>query len=245
MTTAIDPTQQLTTPEVEVWWSTGGKLVDFALGNAYSLTYYIDVIISLTGFEPIKEAQEYLGGDWEGLLKSAKAVENLAAYNTAYSDAIDAAMNSTESSWSGNAATSADAYFSKLTAAIDAQVDPLTQVSNVIATFAWEAYGVAQAVQALILELGDLAIQWVVTEGAAALSAGTGVGAAAAVALQVAAAAIAASMVANVVKQAKLYGSLAAAAAAAVGAVYGLIGSSVELDIPDLGGTYDHPGVQA
>ncbi|WP_216907077.1 hypothetical protein [Nocardia noduli] len=239
----IDPTQKLATPEVEAWWSAGGKLVDFALGNAYSVTYYLNLIISLTGFDPIKEAQEYLGGDWEDLLKSAKAVENLAEFNSAYSASISEAMKNVESSWNGNAAASADDYFAKLTAAIDAQVDPLTQISNTIATFAWEAYGIAQAVQALILELGDLAIQWVVTEAAAAASAGTGVGAGAAIVFQIAASVIAASMVANVVKQAKLYGSFAAAAAAAAGLLFGLVGTAVELEIPSLGETYDHPGV--
>ncbi|MFD3706249.1 hypothetical protein ACFWUP_24170 [Nocardia sp. NPDC058658] len=166
MTGTTDPTATLVTPEVEVWWEQGGKLVDFALGNAYSVTSYLNLIISLTGWNPIEEAQKSLGGDWEGLLKAAKAVENLASFNTAYSDAIDEAMKNIDSSWRGNAATSADSYFSKLTAAIDGQVEPLSLISNTIASFAWEAFGIAQAIQALLLELGDLVIKWVLTQAA-------------------------------------------------------------------------------
>ena len=78
-TTTSDPTTKLVEPQVEAWLSTGGNLVDFVLGNAYSVTYYLNVIVSLTGWNPIEEVQKYLGGDWQALLESAKAVENLAA----------------------------------------------------------------------------------------------------------------------------------------------------------------------
>ncbi|MFD4403084.1 hypothetical protein ACFWPH_09985 [Nocardia sp. NPDC058499] len=44
MSEAIDPSTRLATPEVEEWWSTGGKLVDMALGNAYSVSYYLSII---------------------------------------------------------------------------------------------------------------------------------------------------------------------------------------------------------
>ncbi|WP_433523010.1 WXG100 family type VII secretion target [Nocardia pseudovaccinii] len=223
--------------------STGGTLVDFVLGNAYSVTYYLNLIVSLTGWNPIEEVQKYFGGDWQEMLESAKAVENLAGYNTAYGDAIDAAMKNVESSWQGNAATSANDYFSKLSAALDGQVEPLTEISNAVAAFAWASFGIAQTVQAGILELGDRVVQWVLTQAAAAAAAATGVGASAAAALEVVCNAILLAMTLNVVKQVKNLGALLAAAQAALGTITAFIGTAMEFQIPSLGGTYDHPGV--
>lgn len=241
MTTTSDPAGKLVTPEVEIWWSAGGKLVDFVLGNAYSLGYYVNLIISLTGTDPVEKVQNYFGGDWEELLKAAKSVENLANFNTAYSDAITETMKTVESSWDGNAASAADDYFSKLTAAIDAQVDPLTKISDTIATFAWAAYGVSQEVQTLLQEILDLAVYYMVMFAASIGAAAAGP--VAVIGFEAAKAAIAASMVVKTVKMAKVLGGAVTTAAAAVGAVYGLMGSAMEFDLPSVGGTYDHPGV--
>ncbi|MGW4739594.1 hypothetical protein [Nocardia xishanensis] len=242
-TAAPDPTEKLVAPEVEAWLSTGGTLVDFVLGNAYSVTYYLNLIVSLTGFNPVGEVQEYFGGDWQKLLESAKAVENLAAYNTAYADAVESAMKNVESSWQGNAATSADDYFSKLTTAVDGQVDPLTEVANAIAAFAWASFGIAQTVQAILLEIGDQIVQWVLTKIAAAAARATGYGAAAAAALEVVCVAIVIAMNFNTVKLIKNLGAALAAAQAAVGTITAFIGTAMEFRIPSLGGSYDHPGV--
>ncbi|MEV0364286.1 hypothetical protein [Nocardia fusca] len=247
MSGAIDPSTKLATPEVEVWWSTGGKLADFALGNAYSVSFYLlEIIKATTGWNPVGDVQKYLGGDWEALLKSAKAAENLAEFNTAYSESVSAAVKDFESSWRGNAATSANEYFANFTSAIDSQREPLEEISGVIATFAWDAYGVAQAVQALILELLDMAIEWALTQAAAKVARATSAtlyGAAAAAALEAVCLAIVAKMKANVLKQVKLLGRILSGSAAAIGTLYGLMGSAAELDIPVLNGVYDHPGV--
>ncbi|MFI7669939.1 WXG100 family type VII secretion target [Nocardia sp. NPDC049526] len=242
-TTATDPTQKLMEPQVEAWFTVGGKMVDFVLGNAYSVANYLNLIISLTGWDPVELVQKYFGGDWEELLKSARAVENLAAYNTAYGEAIDAAMKNVESSWQGNAATSADDYFSKLKTALDGQVEPLTEIANGIASFAWTSFSIAQTVQALMLELGDWIIKWLLTKAAAVAARVSGYGAAAAAALEAVCLAIVAAMEANILKQVKLYGTLLTAATAAVGGIYAAIGLSADAQIPSLGGTYDHPGV--
>lgn len=242
-TVVSDPTQKLVTPEVEAWLSTGGTLVDFVLGNAYSVTYYLNLIVSLTGLNPIKEVQEYFGGDWEKLLESAKAVENLAAYNTAYADAIEASLKNVESSWQGNAATSANDYFSKLTTALDGQVQPLVEIANATAAFAWASFGIAQTVQAILLELGDLIVQWVLTKIAAACARVTGYGAAIAAGLEVVCVTIVIAMKFNTVKLIKQLGAALAVAQAALGTITAGIGAAMEFRIPSLGGTYDHPGV--
>jgi hypothetical protein len=247
MSGAIDPSAKLATPEVEAWWSTGGKLVDFALGNAYSVSYYLlEIIKSTTNWDPVGDTQKYLGGDWEALLKSAKAAENLAQFNTAYSDAVAATVKDFESSWRGNAASSANEYFTDFTSAIDSQHDPLMKISEVIASFAWDAYGVAQAVQSLILELLDMAIMWALTQAAKLAARATTVtiyGAAAAAALEAVCLAIVAKMKAKALEVVKLLGQILAGSAAAVGTLYGLMGSAAELDMPVLNGVYDHPGV--
>ncbi len=241
--TANDPTAKLVTPDAE-GWSTGASVVDFILGNAVSVSYYLNLIISLTGFDPIETVQNYFGGDWQKLLESAKAIEHLAEYNTAYSDAVEAAMKDLETSWQGNAATSAQDFFATLNEAVDAQVDPLYKIANATAAFAWASFGVAQTVQALIFELGDRAAQWALTQAAAAAAAVTGVGAAAAAALEAVCNAILLVMLSNVAKTIKHLGTLLAASQALLGTITGLLGTAMEFQMPSLGGgSYDHPGV--
>ncbi|WP_280401923.1 hypothetical protein [Nocardia carnea] len=247
MSESIDPSTELTPPEVEGWFSTGGNMVDMALGNAYSVSYYLlQIIKHTTGWDPVGDVQNYLGGDWQALLKSAKAAENLAQFNTAYSDAVVAAVKDFETSWTGNAASSANEYFKEFTGAIDKQHDPLVSISDTIATFAWDAYGVAQAVQSLILELLDLALRWALTQAAAKVARATTAtlyGAAAAAALEAVCLAIVAMMKAKALEVVRLLGQILAGSAAAVGTLYGLMGSAAELDMPVLHGEYNHPGV--
>ncbi|WP_280421568.1 hypothetical protein [Nocardia carnea] len=247
MSEAIDPSTKLATPEVEDWFSTGGNMVDMALGNAYSVSYYLlQIIKSTTGWDPVGDVQKYLGGDWGELLKSAKAAENLAQFNSAYSDAVSAAVKQFENSWSGNAASSATEYFTDFTSAIDKQHDPLVKIGDTIAAFAWDAYGVAQAVQSLILELLDQALKWALTQAAkklARMSVATVYGAAAVLALEAVCVAIVMSMKATVLKVVRLLGQILAGSAAACGTLYGLMGSAAELDMPVLHSEYDHPGV--
>lgn len=247
MSGVSDPSAALVTPEVDQWFSDGTKMVDFVLGNAYSASYYLlEIIKFTTKWDPVGDLQKYLGGDWEALRKSAKAMENLAEFNTAYSDAVAAAVKKFEPSWRGNAATSANEYFGEFTSAIDSQRDPLIQISTVIAGFAWNAFGVAQAVQGLILGLLDYAVQWLLTQAAAKAARAATVtlyGAAAAAALEAVCMAIVAKMQADVVKTITLLGGLVTGAAAAVGELYGLMGAATELDMPVVNGAYDHPGV--
>ena len=68
--TANDPTAKLVTPDAE-GWSTGANMVDFILGNAVSVSYYLNLIISLTGFDPIETVQNYFGGDFATTLTDA------------------------------------------------------------------------------------------------------------------------------------------------------------------------------
>lgn len=247
MSEAIDPSTKLVTPEVEAWFATGGKLVDMALGNAYSVSYYLlEIIKATTNWDPVGDIQKYLGGDWEALLKSANAAQHLAEFNTAYGDAVEAAVKNFEASWSGNAAVSANEYFTDFTSAIDAQHDPLVKIADTIAGFAWDAYGIAQAVQALILQLLDYALYWALTKAAARvarMTTATLYGAAAAAALEAVCLAIAAKMKVIADHAITKLGTSLAAAAAAVGTIHGLLATTAEFDMPVLHGEYDHPGV--
>ncbi|WP_433662256.1 WXG100 family type VII secretion target [Nocardia sp. CA-128927] len=222
-------------------------------GNGPSLTYHLNNLIAMAtspfvaggGFNCIATITNNLSGDWVSLQKSADAIGKLAEYNQAYHESIDAALKNVETSWQGNAAESARAYFESLTKALDGQADALSKVADEISAYALASYGMANGIADLVQTLGDRAIQWLVTELAAAASASTVVGAGVAAALEAAAAALAVYMAATVVKIIGNLGHMVNASEALVGVMSGGISAAMEASkIPALpASSYDHPGV--
>jgi uncharacterized protein YukE len=222
-------------------------------GNGTSLTYHLNNLIAMAtspfvdggGFNCIATITNNLSGDWVALQKSADAISNLAEYNQAYHQAIDAAMSNVEKSWQGNAAESARSYFSSLTTALDGQADALSKVADEISAYALASYGMANGIADLVQTLGDLAIEWAVTQAAAIASASTGVGAGVAAALEAVAAALAVYMATRVVTIIGNLGHMVNASEALVGLMSGGISAAMEASqIPALpAASYDHPGV--
>ncbi|MEU4414843.1 hypothetical protein [Nocardia salmonicida] len=195
-------------------------------GNGTSLTYHLNNLITMAtslfvdgGFNCIGTITNNLTGDWVALQKSSDAIRKLSEYNSAYRDAIDAAMGNVETSWQGNAAQSARTYFSSLTTALDGQTDAMSKIAEEIDAYALASYGMANGIADLVQTLGDMAIQWAATEIAATT---------------------------KVVKIIGDLGHMVNASEALVGLIVGGLSAAVEASqIPALpSASYDHPGVQ-
>ncbi|GAA5047298.1 WXG100 family type VII secretion target [Nocardia callitridis] len=222
-------------------------------GNGTSLTYHLNNVIAMAtspfvdggGFNCLSTITNNLSGDWVGLQKSADAIRKLAEYNRSYHGSIDGAMSNVEKSWQGNAAESSRAYFSSLTTALDGQADALGQVADEISAYALASYGMANGIADLVQTLGDLAIEWAVTQAAAVASASTVIGAGVTAALEAVAAALAVYMATRVVKILGNLGHMVNASEALVGMMSGGINAAMEASqIPALPtSSYDHPGV--
>ncbi|MGW6729500.1 WXG100 family type VII secretion target [Nocardia sp. NPDC055029] len=161
MTTA--PAEHLTEPALEDPLS--DKFEFLITSNAISPTYWAcKWCENVLGTDPLKWVTTKISGDWEALQKAGKAVENLAAYSSAFSESVKTAATTVDATWDGNAATSAQDYFTKLTAAVSAQVGPLQEMADEINRFASSAYHISTAMSnslQAVLDWGAIAvIEW-------------------------------------------------------------------------------------
>ncbi|MBF6211744.1 hypothetical protein IU433_16370 [Nocardia puris] len=246
-----DPIDKLATPDISDPIHDYVELI--ISGNGLSLTYHLNNLIAMAtspfvsggGFNTISTITNNFSGDWSTLQKSADAIRNLTEYNRAYRESIDAAMLNVEKSWQGNAAESARSYFSALTTAIDNQIDPMTKVADEIKAYALAAYGMANGIADAVQTLGDCALQWLLTQIAAAKAAATGVGAGIAAGLQAIAAGLVLIMTSKIASILSSIGHLVNAAEALTGVIAAGVSAATEAsEIPALpASSYDHPGV--
>ncbi|MEV4154544.1 WXG100 family type VII secretion target [Nocardia salmonicida] len=213
--------------------------------NAISPTYWAcKWCENVLGTDPLKWVTTKISGDWEALQKAGKAVENLAAYSSAFSESIKSSATTVDGTWDGNAATSAQAYFTKLSAAVSAQVEPLKEMATEINRFASSAYHLSTAMSntlQTVLDWGAIAvIEW----AAAQASALTGVGLVATAALVAAATATTLRVVAEWGRLVETFnaGYVALEAIAGVGFGVTAVVESAEMPVLPTAG-YDHPGV--
>lgn len=235
-------------------------------GNGLSLTYHANNLIAIVTEEFSGNKVDLLGtitnnvtGNWSALQKSADAIRNLAAYNTAYHEAVDAAMGISGQTWKGNAADSAREFFKTLDDALDAQVEPLNKIADEIDAFALASYHMANGLATIVQALGDHFLQWLITKAAAvaawaaaATAAATGVGATisagfanTARALEAVAKALELIMATKAAEVISDLSQWVGAAQGLIGAISAGILSAMETGaFPDLPrASYDHPGV--
>ncbi|MGW4632326.1 WXG100 family type VII secretion target [Nocardia sp. NPDC004415] len=220
------------------------KIEFLATSNAISPTYWAcKWCETVLGTDPLKWVTTKISGDWEALQQAGKAVENLAAYNQAFAESIASGAMTVDATWDGNAATSAQAYFTKLSAAISAQVEPLKEMATEIDRFATSAYHVSTAMSnalQTVLDWGAIAvIEW----AAAQASALTGVGIVATAALVAAATATTLKVIAEWGRLVETFNAAYVALEAVAGVGFGVAGVVGSADLPSLpAGNYDHPG---
>ncbi|TCJ99779.1 WXG100 family type VII secretion target [Nocardia alba] len=212
--------------------------------NAISPSYWVcKWCENVLGTDPLKWVTSKISGDWEALQKAGKAVENLAAYSSTFSDSVKSAATTVDATWDGNAATSAQAYFTKLSSAVSAQVGPLQEMADEINRFASSAYHLATAMSNALQALLDWGAIALIQLAAAEVAGLTGVG-------LVATAALVAAASLTILKVIKAWNDLVqtfntgyAALEGIAGVGFGVVAVVESADMPALPNTsYDHPG---
>lgn len=201
---------------------------------------------NVLGVDPVEWFAQKISGDWEALQKAGKAVENLAGYSSSFSDEIEKAAKAVDTTWDGNAATSAQSYFAELSTAVAAQVDSLNTIADEIKNFANAAYYGAKTIGDSVQTVLDLAAVAIIEWVAVKVSAATGVGA-------VATAALVAAATLSTLKVIEEFGLIVAAFSSIyiglegiAGLVYAGAGAIQGGDLTALPQkSYDHPGAGA
>jgi hypothetical protein len=126
--------------------------------------WMLTIIEQVCGVNPIEWITENFSGDWEKMSRASSALEHLAEYDELYGAEIDAARDSFEAAWDGEAQVAASAYFASLAEDVIAQARSLYDIAR-------EADNVAQGMKsfqdALEQAIG-IFLDWVI---AAAISA--------------------------------------------------------------------------
>ncbi|WP_280401005.1 WXG100 family type VII secretion target [Nocardia carnea] len=198
---------------------------------------------NVLGVDPVEWFAQKITGDWEALQKAGKAVENLAAYSSSFSDEIQKAAQAVDTTWDGNAATSAQTYFAELSTAVAAQVDSLNAIADEIKNFANAAYYGAKSIGDAVQTLLDLAAIAIIQWAAVKVSAATGVGAVATAALIAAATLSTIQVIKEFELIAAAFSSIYLGLEGIAGLIYAGVGAVQSGDLTALPQKpYDHPG---
>ncbi|MFD6155739.1 WXG100 family type VII secretion target [Nocardia sp. NPDC060256] len=212
--------------------------------NAISPTYWVQTWCkNVIGTDPVEFVATKIAGDWEALQKAGKAVENLAAYSSSYSEEIGNAAKAVDPHWHGNAATSAQSYFTDFAKAVAAQAGPLRDMADQINSYANSAYFIAKSLSDAAQTVLDMAAIAVIEWAAAEASALTGVGLVATAALVAAATATTLRVIAEFGRLVETFTKGVVVLEGVGGLIHGAAGLIQSTDLPSLPGkTYDHPG---
>ncbi|MEV5838654.1 WXG100 family type VII secretion target [Nocardia sp. NPDC052112] len=236
------PVAKLTEPEPED--PVSDKFEFLLTSNEISPTYWVQTWCkNVLGTDPLEWVSTKIAGDWEALQKAGKAVGNLAAYSSSYSDEIKSAAKAVDPHWDGNAASSAQAYFEKFADAVAGQVDSLQDISDEINSFALSAYFSAKALSDGAQTVLDMAAIAVIEWAAAEASSLTGVGLVATAALVAAATATTLKVIAEFGKLVETFTYAVIALEGIAGLIHAAVALIQSTDLPSLPTkTYDHPG---
>ncbi|MEV0337956.1 hypothetical protein AB0H49_02925 [Nocardia sp. NPDC050713] len=135
--------------------------VAFWLGaNFVSPAYGVKwVIQKFTGVDILEWVASQVAGDWQAVKRASIAVQNLAEFNSAFSQSIKTDWNKRlDQSWDGNAAESAKQYFDKLAWALDGQVGQLKGIAQELNNLADAMADLCRGLGDLLQEIIDLAV---------------------------------------------------------------------------------------
>lgn len=129
-----------------------------------------------TGTNPWHWIAEQYAGNWEAAQSAGQAIKNLGEFNTVFVNSIDAAAVTVFADWQGNAANSAEDYFSGLAKTIKDQAPGLESIGREFETMAVGMYETANSIKGLWETLLDLLIAIGLEAAAAAASGWTIIG---------------------------------------------------------------------
>jgi hypothetical protein len=240
-----DPAERLKKPQVD-----GDKEEPSTLYR--DLTSYGDVFSpsalasmafeKFLGVNPVDEAKNALGGNWEEYAQCAKAWEALGLFCDDLARNIESGNKSLDATWSGNAADAAYVYMETLAkdiAAMKGSFEQLKEQYEIVTDGVWNA---AEACGDLLSGMLDLAILIGITMAAGASTSWTLVGpvvAAGAVAAEVVAMINLWSRLTTVITEVGMVVSASTAAVEQIGHLHQA--NMIKFPLPGKG--YDHPGV--
>jgi hypothetical protein len=174
---ASSPGDLLTTPQPT---DPVPDLVENILGASQyiSISYWLGwAAQQVCGTNPWQWIAEQYAGDWKAVQAAGLALEQLGKFNTAFAKEIDeGAADLFPAHWQGNAAESAQQYFSTLTQAINDQVPDLEGMGGQFKTMAVGMYETANGIKGLWEFLLDLLIAIGLEAAAAAATSWTVIG---------------------------------------------------------------------
>ncbi|MGW7662181.1 hypothetical protein [Streptomyces sp. NPDC054756] len=194
------------------------------------------------GVNPVDEAKNALGGNWEEYAECAKAWQALGSFCGNLAQNVKAGNKSLDATWSGNAADAAYVYMETLSNDIAAMKDSFEELARqyeIVTDGVWNA---AEASGDLLGGMLDLAIIIGITMAAGASTSWTAVGPV------IAAGAVAAEVVAMINLWTRLttvimeVGTTVSGATALVEQI-GHLHQANMVKFPLPGAGYDHPGV--
>lgn len=242
-TTTTSPVASLTEPQPS---DPIPDLVELVInGNLVSPSYWINyVLVHTIGFDPLTYTTNKIAGDWQSLQQAGTALGNISDYLRDYARTISADNREVQTSWDGNAAEAADAYFDELTQALTTQAGTLKDISTTVDEYSLASYYMAQFICGRIQDIYDAAIILAIKEAAAAAMATTGVGAIGSVFTTASAVYEVAQIVEGWGKVMGQFTQWVFLAEAAVGTILSGVAAISSTTIPALGAeTYDHQGV--
>lgn len=177
-TDVVEPTSRLKVPGTPDEFKSPLEALNKA-SDLISPTYWMNEIISAsTGFNPLDKSKEYFAGDWEAYAKCGEAWENLGKMCTDISRNISSGNVELDGSWDGNAADSAFDYFQKMADRCDELQSDLEALSTQYGVVAQGVWSTAEAVGAILGQIGDAAATAAIAAAAGTLTSWTGWGAA-------------------------------------------------------------------
>ncbi|MFJ4848760.1 MULTISPECIES: hypothetical protein [unclassified Streptomyces] len=174
----VEPARHLVAPGAPAEFHSPLEVLNQA-GDLISPAFWMAEICDVAlGFQPMDEAKEYFAGDWETYAKCAQVWERLGSTLGDVSRNIGAGRDCVDSTWDGNAADAARAYFDGIAGRCDglqAELDALGTQYKVISHGVWSA---AEAVGAVLSGIADAAAMAAISAAAGTMTSWTGWGAA-------------------------------------------------------------------
>lgn len=218
-------------------------LLESVIGIAQylSVSYWVGEAIELIfDVNPFEWVAEQYAGDYEAVQRAGVACEHLGEFNTAFAGVIKSGLTTVSGGWEGNAADSANKYFTDLANAVEDQTSTLNAMGGDFKSAAVGMYETANAIKGALDLLMDLLIAIGLELAAAAASSWTIIGPILAGAAAAATVAKALGVWGDVLQ----YHDIAwNAAQGLVGIMAGYLSTLGDFDknaLPE--GNYDHPG---
>lgn len=143
-----------------------GTLLDFGSPSAIALEF----IKIFTGWDPIGDFTKWMAGDWESFQECADAWGSLGEMSDAVTVNVRAGNVELDSSWQGNAADAAYAYFDELGGRLDSLKGTFSSLQAQYEDIARTVYSFAELIKSLIMDAIDRGLAGAIKMAAGAVS---------------------------------------------------------------------------